>query len=30
MMSKLESETLILSGGGGKMREKFGRILLEE
>lgn len=29
MMSKLESETLILSGGG-KMREKFGRILLEE
>ena len=29
MMSMLESVTLILSGGG-KMREKFGRILLEE
>lgn len=29
MMSKLESETLIFSGGG-KMREKFGQILLEE
>ena len=29
MMSTIESETLILSGGG-KMREKFGQILLEE